>query len=405
MPKHYLATLFAVFALAATGLTACGGSDDSSTGSTTSGQELSADTQKAIKTAFKGSYGDLPTSSPKPEAGKNVWFITLDNSLADHKAEGQINDAADALGWDLTQFDGKFSPDTIVTGLRQAVADNADGVVMYAVDCPNVKAGLQDVRKAGIPIVSWEGIDCNVEVDQQGEISDTGDERYFDAQVVYNDPDDPNGKQLEYTDFYRDVMGYLQGLVMIEGTDGEAKIIKLKETDIASTLLGDKGFEQALADHCPDCEVVETIEFVGTDIGPPLQQKVSQAISRNPDANAIFGVYDAPTESVAPAVLESGRNDEIFVVGGEGIPSVVKRVADNQGVDAGVGYPVRWESWAGLDALNRLLAGEEPPDGIGWPSGFGVQAYDAERNLPPAGERFDGTVDFEDAYRKAWGSE
>lgn len=403
MPKLHLATVFAVLALAGLGISACGGSESTGTESTSTGAGLNADTEKAIEGAFVGSYGKPPTSSPKPEAGKNIWFITLDSSLADHKAPGQIFDAAEALGWNVKMYDGKFSPDTIVTGLRQAIADKADGVMLYAVDCPNVKAGLEDVNKAGIPIVSWEGIDCNQEVDQQGELSETKDRRHFDAQVVYNDPDNP-GKQLEYTDFYRDVMGYYQGLVMIGGTDGKAKIIKLKETDIASTLLGDKGFEQALADHCPDCEVVETIEFVGTEIGPPLQQKVSQAISRNPDANAIFGVYDAPTESVAPAVLASGRSDDLFVVGGEGVPSIVKRVADNQGVDAGVGFPVRWESWAGLDAMNHLLAGETPPDKVGWPSGHGVQAYDRERNLPPAGERFDGSVDFESAYLKAWGA-
>jgi hypothetical protein len=89
-------------------------------------------------------------------------------------------------------------------------------------------------------------------------------------------------------------------------------------------------------------------------------------------------------------------------MGGEGTAPIVDLIHQDRGVNAGVGYSVRWEGWAALDALNRLFAGEKP-EGAGFESGMGAQLFDAKTNLPPAGERFDSEVDFEAAYRKAWG--
>ena len=69
------------------------------------------------------------------------------------------------------------------------------------------------------------------------------------------------------------------------------------------------------------------------------------------------------------------------------------------GVQAGVGTPARWEGFAGIDALLRLFAGD-PVAG----SGIGLQVFDADHNLPAEG-RYVPPVDFESAYKKAWGVE
>ena len=396
--------LVAVVALAL-GVAACGSVDSQTDDQGTTGSSgLSAKTQKAIDEAYEGSFGELPASSPKPEPGKNVWFITVDRRVVDYTAPGQILDGAELMGWDMTMCDGEYNFDKMVTCLRQAIADKADGIIGYVTDCAPLKAAFQEADRKDIPVVTFEAIDCDLEVDQSGEITETGEPRLFDAQVMYNNPENPDEPNA-YPELYGETFAKFQALGLIDGTEGKAKIIKLKETDVGATLLQDRGFQTTIDEYCPECEVVETVELIGADIGPPLQEKVEQAIARNPDANAIFGVYDAITENVAAAVLASGREDEIFVVGGEGIPSVVDLIAAERGVDAGVGFPVRWEAWAGLDTLNRLFHGEEPTHGFGFPSGFGVQLYDKEHNMPPEGTRFEGPVDFEKAYREAWGVE
>ncbi|WP_459986793.1 sugar ABC transporter substrate-binding protein [Nocardioides sp. AN3] len=363
---------------------------------------MSAETQKAVDAAYEGSFGEPPTSSPKPKTGENIWLITASAQLTDLDEPGHIKDAAKQVGWHLTVFDGQFNTDTQVTGIRQAIADGADGIILFAVDCATVKAGLQDVEAAHIPVVGWESIDCDQEVDANGAVTDSGQPGLFDANLTYNNPDAPD-QPVTYAELAEELFPDYQALGIIDATGGAAKIIKLKETDIDATRLVDHGFGEALAHHCPKCEVVETVNFTGADYGPTLQDKVAQAIARHPEANAVFGVFDAPGADAAAAVMASGRKDDLYVMGGEGSPTGVQLIAEDRGLDAGVGFSVHWEAWAALDAMNRLLAGEAPK-GSGFPSGLGLQLYDRDHNLPK-GNSFSGPVDFEAAYRAAWGVE
>jgi ribose transport system substrate-binding protein len=397
--KVYRKTAAVIAAVATVlGISACGATNGAAGGA---GNGITPEAQDAVDAAYEGGFGEPPSESPAPEPGKNIWLITASAQYVDFQADGQIVDGAEQLGWDMTVFDGQFNPDTMVSGLRQAIADQADGVILFGIDCAIARAGLEDVADAGIPTVAFEGTDCSDSIGEDGVIVDSGDPALFDAVVTYDDPKDP-GTLLTFPEFYRDVAAANQALGIIEGTDGAGKIIKIKETDSPLYLAVDAGFDQAVDTYCPDCEIVETIEITGADLGPTLQDKVAQAIARHPEANAIYGIYDAVILNFAPAVMASGRKDDIYVMAGEGTAPVVSLVEEGRGVNAGMVYPVAWESWAALDAMNRLLAGEKP-DGAGFPSGMGMQLYDAERNTPDADAAFIGPVDFPSAYRKAWG--
>ena len=379
------------------GISACGATSGASGGS---GDGLTPEAQEAVDAAYEGSFGEPPSDSPDPESGKNIWLITASAQYVDFQADGQIVDGAEQLGWELTVFDGQFNPDTMVSGMRQAVADQADGVILFGIDCVIARAGLADIADAGIPTVGFEGSDCSDSIGEDGKITDSGDPALFDAVVTYDNPADPD-QLLTFPEFYRDVAAVNQALGIVDGTDGAAKIIKLKQTDSPLFLAVDAGFDKGIDTYCPDCEIVETIEITGADFGPALQDKVSQAIARHPEANAIYGLYEAVALSVAPAVMASGRKDDIFVMGGEGTAGV-ELVEEGRGMNAGMVYPIAWESWAALDAMNRLLAGEKP-DGPGFPSGMGMQLYDADRNTPDVDAPHLGPVDFSAAYLAAWG--
>ncbi len=180
--RIWLATAMVLSALASS---ACG----ADTSGSSTGDRLSARTQDAVEAAYKGIIGEPPTSSPKPQPGKNIWLVTLSPDLG---APDEMVAAAKQLGWNVTVFDGKFSPDVMVSGLRQAVADGADGVVVAYADCADIKAGLEDLAKAGIPVVNIESTDCDVSVGDDGALSDSGQPGLFDAQVGYDNADDPD---------------------------------------------------------------------------------------------------------------------------------------------------------------------------------------------------------------------
>src|SRR5262249_19010166 len=115
--RHFwIATALVAATLASAG---CRSGQRTAAGDST-GAGLSARTRAAIATAYRGSFGAPPASSARPERGKNIWLAPLSASWG---APAELVAAARLMGWHVTVFDGKFTPDAEVDGLRQAVAE------------------------------------------------------------------------------------------------------------------------------------------------------------------------------------------------------------------------------------------------------------------------------------------
>ena len=101
---------------------------------------------------------------------------------------------------------------------------------------------------------------------------------------------------------------------------------------------------------------------------------------------------------VGNAVTESGRNDQLAVIAGEGFPTNIQLIRDNKGQDACNAFPEEWTGFASVDALNSIFHGQKPQDaGAGW------QLIDRDHNMPPPGKGYQPKKDFRAAYKKAWG--
>src|SRR5262249_32633064 len=112
--------------------------------------------------SYKGTDRDPPKSSPKPQAGKKGWIIS----------PGQIGESASipttaakeaggAIGWEMTIFDSKLDVNAFSTGIRQAIAAKADGIILHAIDCPLVKQALLEARDAKVKILAYYALDCD----------------------------------------------------------------------------------------------------------------------------------------------------------------------------------------------------------------------------------------------------
>jgi ribose transport system substrate-binding protein len=387
-------------AIAASG---CGSSDSTATGGSSSSASSTPSTTGASSTqpvsAFEArtaalfkmdSFTEPEAGAPKPKPGAKVWAIPfgLGATAGAEFADG-VKTAGRKIGWEVKVFDGKFDPNNYLTGIRQALASKADGIILYAIDCPTVQSALGQAKAAKIPVIGVESFDCNE--------LEAGAPKLFSSGIgLYNAEPFGHGSQ-PYEQWIQD-NGRAPTSAMVAYTKGKAKVIDFVETDTRATLLIDQGFKQELA-RCPDCQIVETVKYTARDIGTSLQSKAAQALLRHPEANAVFGNYDTPiTGGIATAVLGSGRNDKLYVTGGEGDPPNVDLVRSNGGQDLGVTDPVRWEGFAGVDALNRAFNGMKPGR-----NGIGMALWDAQHNLPPKGKGVVYPVDYEGAYYKAWG--
>lgn len=378
----------ALAAMCAVALASCGGSNDEATGGGSGGGGGSAEAVDAaaerVEALYRGdSFAEPPAESPRPAPNQNVWIVSTSLELP---ASAIFNDGAKAaartMGWDITVFDGKFSSDRYLEGIRQAIADNADGILVYNVDCALVQPALAEARRADVPVVATESTDCDEA--KQGAPS------LFDASIVYEAGDG------SFRGYFTE-LGRAQADWVIANGDGDSQVIVLKMIDLSSSLMITDGFVDQIESECPDCEIVRTVEFTGADLGPPLQEKVAQALLQHPDADAMEVAYDdIVTAGVAPAIMSSGRNDSLDFVAGGGFEPNLDLVRSNRGQDAGYAIALEWEGYAAMDTLNRVLNDETPVS-----SGIGISLFDEEHNLPASGS-WQPEIDYAAKYRAAW---
>jgi ribose transport system substrate-binding protein len=368
------------------------GSARSQSGSSSSG--VVAQAEAAVAKNRQGTDRPLPTSAPKPQAGKNVWVISCTQA-----AEGCSRPAAGAqaagelLGWKVTVFDGKGSPDVYANGIRAAIADKADGIILGAVDCVAVKSALQEAHRAGVKIFGLYSMDCDDPLAGGGK-------PLFDAQLQYQGG--MTIRQFSEGPFVRSEADYV-----IAKTKGKAKIIEFTENDsLIAKHLG-TGFEARIKD-CSGCTIVSRVPITLSDlVTGKLQGKAAAALTRNPDANVVYGIYDTSLIlGISQAVVASGRNDQLLVPGGEGLSPNIGFVRENKGQDSIVGSPANWLGWAAIDGMNRLLQGQPQVD-----EGIGFQTLDQNGPLPKNTTYYDGNIDangnpkrdYEALYKKIWG--
>ena len=319
----------------------------------------------------------------KPEAGKKVTAIVFGNqSQAGPIFTDAFTQAADAAGWTANVVDGKFSTDTYLSAVRQAIAQKVDGIVMYVIDCASFQAGAEEAKAAGIPIIYIEAWDCN-------EGGGTGSQTGYPLGLY-------NGLTTDAADYgqlMRDT-GTLQADASIAANDGKmnALVLDFKETLATHTMAEAFVAESA---KCSQCKTT-VIDALFGDFGSALQTKVQTALLQDPTINAVFAAYDDPILNGVANGIKSA-NSTAYFSGEGGYPQVIDLLR-NGARGMSVAYDVPMEAWASVERLNQIFHGNTEPIKVG----HGVGIIDAN-SLPAAGQSWTSGVDFVGAYKKAWG--
>lgn len=382
-----------ILVLVALVLSACGGGGGGSTEAATteaatsgSGEEGGGDAKSkeiaaaeaSLERQYKGVAMETATEGPAAKKGLNAWYVSCGQTVSGCvEATNGFKEAAKALGWKLTVVDGKFDPNTVASAIDQAVAAKADVIGINVFDCGAIKTALEKAKSAGIPLVSTWSEDC--EQPLFAGITSFASEPTAQGFSTYA------GEKLNWA---------------VVKTGGDMKLIDLYETDLSSTRIQERGLQKTLSE-CPEtCEVVETVEFTANDLGN-LQELISAALTRNPDANAIYFPYGGlfPAGGQA-AIKQSGRQSSLNVIGGACEEPEMAMFEEGGWNLACSGYSQAWTGWMCAEYLNRLASGEAStslPE-----AGIGYQLVDSEHNLPEAGKPWEPTVDFRANMEQIW---
>jgi|RhiMethySRZTD1v2_1073278.scaffolds.fasta_scaffold03178_22 ribose transport system substrate-binding protein len=347
--------------------------------------DVLTESRALVERLYQGTY--RPPDPTVRIAAKAKKIALLSPSQASPSAAIPVNaaaEAAEALGWTATVLDMQYDPRRAAGLVRDAINAGVDAIIS-AVDCGYAPDAFAEAKTKGILIAPLFAFDCT-----DPTVAGAPGPSQFTTFVNWGDGQIDNAKSIA-------AAGSIAASVLIAATNGTAKVLSF--TDPTSTILTytNAGFLAQMA-RCTGCKVLESVNLVSAEGPAALQAKVRDALARHPDANAIRSSHSSATQQfIAPALVASGRQNDVIVVGGEGQDKDLDLIRTKQGLNFTLNTDTAWFGWTVVDTVNSAFNGEKPR-----PNGLGGMLVDKDHNLPPSGP-VQHNVNYKNVYRKAWG--
>ncbi|MEM6825070.1 MAG: substrate-binding domain-containing protein [Pseudomonadota bacterium] len=319
---------------------------------------------------------DGPTNGPVAAEGKSIVLVAADlkNGGILGVTTG-VEEAADAIGWDVRVLDGAGSVQGRTAAIGQAMALQPDGLIINGFDAVEQQAALEGVVSAGIPMVAWH----------------SGPKIGCDA---------PGGIFANVSTDAMTVSEVAAEWAMQDGGEGVGAVIF---TDSTYQIAIDK------ADR-----IKETIEAMGGTVLEYVDTPIADTSSRmGPLTTSLLQKYgDAWTHALAindlyfdfmgPALTAAGiAGDGSPKAGsaGDGSEAAFQRIRTGQYQAITVAEPLNLQGWQLVDELNRALQGETCSGYITAPA---LVTQDGLEKLGDSNQ-FDPDLPYREAYSKIWG--
>lgn len=287
------------------------------------------------KYAGQKTVWDGPTTGPKAATGKTIVVLAADmkNGGILGVTNG-ITEAAAKIGWELRVIDGAGSIQGRTAAFGQALALQPAGIVINGFDAVEQQAALEQVKAAGIPLVSWHagpvigpdpatGLFANVSTDAMT-VSEAA------AQWAFADAAGKPGVVIFTDSTYAIAI---------------AKADKIKQTIEA---LGGTVLEYV------DTPIADTSNRMPT-LTTALLQKYGASWTHALAINDIY--FDFMGPALAAAGI-AGDGAPKAVAAGDGSEGAYQRIRAGQYQAVTVAEPLNLQGWQIVDELNRAIQGE-----------------------------------------------
>ncbi len=321
---------------------------------------------------------DGPMTGPTAQEGKSIVYVSADQRNGGALGVGQgVEEAAQALGWDLTVIDGQGTVTGQSAALSQAIALQPDGIVLGTVDATAQQTLVAQAAEQGIQIVGWHAA------------ATTGPQP--DLNLFTNVQSDPVATGAITADY------------VIAETDGNAQVAILTDSQYEIAIVKSTAMRDAI-EACPSCAVLSYDDTPLSEVSTRMAPLTTSYLQRfGDDLNWILGINDLYFDFSVPALSAAGippSGPPQLVSAGDGSASAYERVRTGQYQAATIPEPLNLHGWQCVDELNRAFAGEEP-SGYVTPVHLVTQEnieFDGgPRNL------FDPDNNYREEYKRIWG--
>jgi len=368
--------LVATLAVAALGLASCGDDDDG--GTAAAGDAAGTGGGTSDVEVVTSPPEEMTVSEPLPSAPepKSVAFVNCPvPSCQDN--EPYLQDALDALGWDLTIT----TYDTAAPGsaFQQAIDSGVDYIATSGVPLSAIEEQMANAEAAGIPVFE-----------------------------VYS-TDEPGGEE---NNLYSQIGGsasaqFSSDLLadwIIDDSGGDANVLFVTIRDFPILVEEEDAVTAAFDERCGDCSV-EVLPATIDDLGAgEVPQQVASFLQSTPDVDYVWFSFSNLSLGVSEALDGAGLLEGKNLVGLQAeAPQVEELVAGTNAAWTAIPHP--YGMWVLADQMARVATGvwdaELEAEASVLPAWVIDSSEVAEELVPTNG--WEGPDGFENDFKTLWG--
>ncbi|MBS1893034.1 MAG: hypothetical protein JST59_17185, partial [Actinobacteria bacterium] len=167
--------------------------------------------------------------------------------------------------------------------------------------------------------------------------------------------------------------------------------------DVRGRAAGNLKFIKKCEEVGGDCEVVDELPFLVSELGTELPSKVASAAQANPDFNILWAGYDDALIFALQGLQQAGISGKEGA-GFDANAASIERINNGEEL-ATMGLPGTWIGFGLIDDLNRMFAGQEPViENIHTKLLYKGNVQDIGK-----GEGWNGDINVIPLYEKLWG--
>jgi ribose transport system substrate-binding protein len=328
-----------------------------------------------VKVAGPQTTWNGPTSSPKPEPGKHIAYLSTDEQNDASREWGQaIKEAGEKVGWQVTIIDGRGSPVTWISGMNQAIALKVDGIVTTA-DVASLQEPVKEALAKGIVMLGIHG-------------------------TAFPGPDKKLGLYYNIQQDPRDI-GRAQADWIIAHSDGKARVVVTTHCEYAIACAKANATKDRL-EQCQGCKVLEFHNSPIVEVSQRMPEAITRWVQEYGTPLYVTAVADYTLDYMVPALRAGGVDPkDVILVGADGNKSAYQRIrAGDQYQLVTASEPYKLEGYQAIDEFNRAFHGQPPSGWVQTPylvTPENINAEGGDRNT------FIPSNNFEQHYLELWG--
>ena len=337
-----------------------------------------AEAEKGVEEGRTPITAKVPTDAIDVSSiqGSDVWavFGVLFDEGGRLTADA-TEEAGDIIGFNVRVLDGLGNPEEWNNLITQAVAANADAIIIFGIDPDLIAAALAEAEDAGIPVISGGGENAG---------SPPRSDVYVDMTA----------------DLARDGKIMADYVLAEMGCDGDAVLINSSLFKVAVAM--NDGVMDEFERLCPtDCTLgYEEINLADMAVSLPVQ--ASTVVRANPDIEWLIPGFDVFAFFVHQGLDEAGITN-VKTVSHDGAFANLDVIRSGGIQVASMAWsPQDYRGWVLIDEVARALLGL-PPD---LNEALLINQMLDTTNLGPDNDfttNFPGMTGFRDEYKAIWG--